>query len=310
MCCENAAKMILPLVTRTAPISEPICWNFGSLKLSRGPLGRCSAPLQGADILIPISQPLTLHHANLQRIIRPSLDLLYLPSQAKGLRTSSLHGWRVELDAERLCQLAAELADHRLSPARFRRRLLTVQALQPRQSPQLELVEALMQLLHLSSCEPLHREQQLERLGLDRAIQRLVALLLCGDLIQSAMRRPEPQRGSKNQIFDQLLEWVDANLHRPLQLNELVEQSGYSQRSLRNFFQERFGCGPIHWIRTRRLQGARQRLLSPRPGDTVTCIAASFGYPHLSQFSRDFQKAYHLRPSDLLREGLRGLGSG
>jgi AraC-like DNA-binding protein len=299
---------MLPLINRTTPAATPVCWTLGSLRLSQGSLGRCSSPQHGAELLIPTAQPLTLHHTNLQRILRPSLDLLYLPSQAQGLHTSSLHGWRLELDPDRLAQLAAELADHRLSPARFRRRLQAALPVQPRQSPQRELGEALLQLLQLSSCEPLHQEQQLERVGLDRAIQRLIALLLCGDLIQTARQRQEQQRGSKNLIFDQLLAWIEANLHRPLKLSDLVEQSGYSQRSLRNFFQERFGCGPIHWIRSRRLHGARERLLSPEPSDTVSAVATSFGYPHLSQFSRDFQKAYNVRPSDLLREGLRSQG--
>jgi AraC family ethanolamine operon transcriptional activator len=267
------------------------------------------APRHGAQVLIPTTQPLTLHHTNVQRILRPSLDLLYLPSQAHELHTSSLHGWRIELDPEHLGQLATELADHRLSPARFRRRLQTALPLQPRQSPQRELGDALLQLLQLCSCEPLRQEQQLERVGLDGAIQRLIALLLCSDAIQSARRRLEQQRGNKNLIFDHLLAWIDTNLHRPIPLSDLVEQSGYSQRSLRNFFQERFGCGPIHWIRTRRLDSARTRLLSPEPTDTVSLIAARFGYPHLSQFSRDFQKAYSVRPSDLLREGLRGLAA-
>lgn len=301
--------MTLPSITRTTNAAPPISWTLGSLRLSHGSLGRCATPRHGAELLIPTSQPLTLHHTNLQRILRPSLDLLYLPSQAQGLHTSSLHGWRLGLDPERLIQLAAALADHRLSPTRFRRRLHSAIPVQPRQSPQRELGEALLQLLQLSSCQPLHQQGQLERVGLDRAIQRLIVLLLCGDLIETARQRQEPQRGSKNQIFDQLLDWIDANLHRPLQLSDLVEQSGYSQRSLRNFFQERFGCGPIHWIRSRRLKGARERLLSPQASDTVSTIAANFGYPHLSQFSRDFQKAYNVRPSDLLREGLRGLGA-
>lgn len=299
----------LPWVARATVPVAPLCWTLGSLRISQGDLGRCTAPHHGAALLIPTTRPLTLHHTNLQRILRPSLDLLYLPSEAQGLQTSSLHGWRLELDPERLGQLAAELADHRLSPARFRRRLQTALPLQPKQSPQRELGDALLQLLQLSSWEPLHQERHLERVGLDRAIQRLIVLLLCGDLIQTARHRQEPHRGSKNQIFDQLLDWIDATLHRPIQLSDLVEQSGYSQRSLRNFFQERFGCGPIHWIRSRRLQGARARLLSPEAGDTVSAIAANFGYPHLSQFSRDFQKAYNIRPSDLLREGLRSLGA-
>jgi AraC-like DNA-binding protein len=298
----------LSLITQPTPANAPATWTLGTLRLCHGAVGRCAAPRHGAELLIPTNQPLTLHHTNLQRILRPSLDLLYLPSQAQGLQTSSLHGWRIELEPERLAQLAAELADHRLSPARFRRRLQTPLPLQPRQSPQRELGEALLQLLHLSGCEPLHQERHLEKVGLDRAIQRLIALLLCGDLIQTADHRQEPQRGSKNHIFDQLLAWIDAHLHRPIQLTDLVEQSGYSQRSLRNFFQERFGCGPVHWIRSRRLDAARMRLLSPESGDTVSAIAARYGYPHLSQFSRDFQRAFNVRPSDLLREGLRGLG--
>lgn len=296
----------LPFTARPITQDAPICWSLGAIRLSHGALGRRTAPRHGAELLIPIGQPLTLHHTNLQRILRPCQDLLYLPSHGQGLHTSTLHGWQLQLDCERIAQLAAELADHRLSPARFRRRLQTVIPVQPRQSPQRELAEALRQLLQLSCCEPLHQEQQLERVGLDRAILRLIALMLCGDLIQSARQRPGTQRGSKTQIFDQLLSWIDANLERTLQLSDLVEQSGYSQRSLRNFFQERFGCGPVHWIRSRRLLHARERLLSPKQGDTVSAIAASVGYPHLSQFSRDFQKAYNVRPSDLLREGLRG----
>ena len=299
----------LPLITRTPPAAPVLSWTLGSIRLRHGAEGRCMPPAHGAELLIPTAVPLTLHHGNVQRILRPCLDLLYLPSQAEGLQTSSLHGWRLELDPARLAQLAAELADHRLSPTRFRHRLQTAIPLQPRESPQRELGEALLQLLQLSRCEPLHHEQQLERVGLDRAILRLIALLLCGDLIQTARQREQGQRGSKSQIFDQLLDWVEANLHRPLQLSDLVEQSGYSQRSLRNFFQERFGCGPIHWIRSRRLSAARERLLSPQALDTVSAIATSFGYPHLSQFSRDFQRAYKVRPSDLLREGLRGCGA-
>jgi AraC-like DNA-binding protein len=37
----------------------------------------------------------------------------------------------------------------------------------------------------------------------------------------------------------------------------------------------------------------------------VSSIAAQFGYSYLSQFSRDFQSLYHVKPSELLREGLR-----
>ena len=84
-----------------------------------------------------------------------------------------------------------------------------------------------------------------------------------------------------------------------------MQQSGYSQRSLRNFFRERFDCGPVQWIRSQRLRLARERLLNPQPQDTVGTIAAAMGYEHPSQFSRDFQQCFGCRPSMLLREGRR-----
>ena len=115
---------------------------------------------------------------------------------------------------------------------------------------------------------------------------------------------PDPL-GSKARILDDLVAWIQAQLHQPIQLQDLVQQSGYSQRSLRNAFHERFGCGPVQWIRSQRLSAARARLLDPNPRDTVSQVAGDCGYQHLSQFSRDFQLAYGIRPSELLREGRR-----
>jgi AraC-like DNA-binding protein len=243
---------------------------------------------------------------NLERILRPRQDLLYLPAGEGGPHLSSFQGWRVTMELERLVQLAAQMAEHRLSPGRFRRSLASWRALQLRHSPERELGAGLLQLLQLSESQTLRQQQHLELVGLDRSIQRMVVLLLCGDLILVARQQSAAEPGSKARIFDELLAWIEANLHHPLQLQDLVNQSGYSQRSLRNFFQERCGCGPVQWIRRQRLQAARQRLLNPESQDTVSSIAAQFGYSYLSQFSRDFQAAYQLRPSDVLREGQRG----
>ncbi|MFM7313400.1 MAG: helix-turn-helix domain-containing protein [Cyanobium sp.] len=271
-------------------------WRVVELTLSHGLHGRMQAPPRGATLLIPTHQTLTLHQDTLQRILRAPLDLLFLPADANPAQCSAFHGWCLALDIDRLSALAAELAGHRTSPARFRRRLQTLRALQGRLSPERDQCESLLQLLQLVGSPALRRCRQLDLLGLDQSIARLIALLLCGDLIAAARRCPEPQRGSKALIFDDLLLWIEANLHRPIQLRDLVQRSGYSQRSLRNFFHERFGCGPIHWIRSRRLERARERLLLPEPAETVSSIAASLGYPHLSQFSRDFQSAYQCRP--------------
>lgn len=285
-----------------APLTQ---WNLGELSLSYGWQARAGAPARGSELLIPVSQPLHVRQGNLDHILRPPLDLLFLPEGADGVLVAPFHGWRLSMAQERLCQLAAELSGHRLSPGRCRRRLQTIRPLQPQQTSERELAAALRQLLRVCEATPAHGQRHLALVGQDRVIQRLLLLLLCGDLILKADHDAQAPLGSKARILEDLVAWIQAHLHRPIQLQDLVAQSGYSQRSLRNAFHERFGCGPVQWIRGQRLQAARARLLDPRPDDTVSQVAAGCGYQHLSQFSRDFQLAYGLRPSELLREGRR-----
>jgi AraC-like DNA-binding protein len=282
-------------------------WSLGHLTISLGQQGRDLPPPGSAQLLIPTAQPLTVQQRNLERILRPRQDLLYLPAGGGAPLLCPFQGWRLTLNLERLIQLAAQLADHRLSPGRFRRTLQHWRPLQLRLSPERELGASLLQLLQLSEAPALQQHHAFELIGLDAAIERLVVVLLCGEMIQAAQNQSAPEAGSKVRIFEELLNWIKANLHRPLHMQDLVNQSGYSQRSLRNFFQERCGCVPVQWIRQQRLDGARQRLLNPEPQDTVSSIAAEFGYAYLSQFSRDFQGAYQCRPSEVLREGQRGL---
>lgn len=295
------------LSTGSRSLISTTSWQLGALTISLGLQSRGLPPEGKAFLLIPTTRPLTVQQGHPPQILKTNQDLLYLPAGAEAPPLSLYQGWRLILDLERLTRLATQLAEHRLSPARLRKPLLQWRLLQPDTAQEQDLSGALRHLLQLSDSSALREQRQLELVGLDLAIQRVVLLLLCGDLIQAARKgEGDGESSGKSRIFDELLAWIQANLHRPLQMQELVDQSGYSQRSLRNFFQERCGCGPVQWIRSQRLQAARLRLLSPGPHDTVSSIAAQFGYSYLSQFSRDFQSVYRIKPSELLREGQRG----
>lgn len=290
------------------PPVQPSSWRLGGLSVSRGAQPAWATPCDGDLLLIPVGQPLCLRQPHLPQNLQPPADLLYLPAGQSVCRVAAFEGWRLELDSEQLCRRAAELSEHRLSPARCHRRLQSALPLQLRLPAERALQSALLQMLQISETSTLRLEGQLELLRLDTMIERLVALLLCGDLIQAARQLTESDPGHRHRVFEALLDWIRTHLDQPIQLQDLVRQSGYSQRSLRNFFRERFGCGPAHWIRNQRLQLARERLLNPQPQDTVSAIAAALGYEHPSQFSRDFQQAFGSRPSALLREGRRSHG--
>ena len=141
------------------------------------------------------------------------------------------------------------------------------------------------------------------KLELEQLLYRLALLLLFPDLhnqdqVDRALNRG--QRGKDS--FDELLDFIQANLEKPLSMPMLEAYSHYSRRAIQYAFRERLGCTATQWIRQQRLQMARECLQAPLPGDTVNSIALRCGYRSASLFSMEFQQRYLTKPSSLLRQ--------
>lgn len=284
-------------------------WRIGRLAIAHGLHAPSRAAGASAQVLIPLASTLTVRQGNLEHILQPPFTLLHLPAGVPEVRCSGFQGWRIGINSAALCRAAGELVDHRVGPTRIRRQLGRLLLLRAQAGKEREGMALLLQLLDLCRQHPPERGGLAERIGLAGSLERLLALQLCAELLHSPLENPAgTPRDSRAEILEQLLEWIRRHQHRPIQLEELARVSGYSQRSLRNLFQERFGCSPVQWMRRERLNAARDQLLSPAADTTVSTVAASVGYQHLSQFSRDFQQCHGRRPSEVLREGLRGGG--
>jgi AraC-like DNA-binding protein len=133
----------------------------------------------------------------------------------------------------------------------------------------------------------------------DALILQAMALLL---LEANPAERANDAAGRERRL-DALVAHIAAHLHRPLSLTELSARSGWSSRALQYAFQERFGCGPMQWVKRQRLEAARQALEQAQPGEPVRSIAWRCGYTNLSSFSRDILATYGRSPSDLRRGG-------
>ena len=74
-----------------------------------------------------------------------------------------------------------------------------------------------------------------------------------------------------------------------------------SQRTLRNCFLDVLGRSPIHYLKAVRLNAVHRELGSPHsPYATVQDAAMAWGFWHMGQFGRDYQRLFGERPSATL----------
>jgi AraC-like DNA-binding protein len=241
-----------------------------------------------------------------QYSIHAEAPLYFNPGFAYNFSTDHYNGLVLHVDLNRLHNTAAAIGGVGVSARRFAADLQRPQALARAEGRQRELLDTLRRSFALLDAPGLESQGALALLQLDDLIYRILALALCPQLEQQTLRRHQLGDGvSRQRIFAELLEWIQANLRAPINLTQLEQRSGYSRRNLQLAFHQRFGCGPMQWIRRQRLDLARQHLLTPTSSDTVAGIAARLGFANLSAFSRDFHGVYGIRPSEVLREGRR-----
>lgn len=239
--------------------------------------------------------------------LEPPLTALYVPDTLASRTTlEAFDGLLLRLHSHRLERAAALLSGQSWSARRFGALLQQPVTLKASEASERQLRRLLAVSRLLDPAEGATLEDT-RLLALDEVLDRLVVLCFWGERLLSGSECSGAMGSDRESILDDLVDWIRANSQRPLHLAELEQRSGYSERSLRNAFQERFGCPPKQWIRRTRMESARRRLLDPLPGDSVSSIAQEHGYQHVSQFSRDFRCVFGQRPSLVLRQARRSL---
>jgi AraC-like DNA-binding protein len=130
-------------------------------------------------------------------------------------------------------------------------------------------------------------------LRLDDLIRRLIVLLLVPDLLDAP---PAPELEEEPFVHAELVDWLLAHLDQPISLSEIEQRSRYSRRSLQYAFRERFGCGPMQWLRQQRLARAHA-MLELRQARSIAAVAQACGYLSQGSFSRDYRLRYGVPPS-------------
>jgi AraC-like DNA-binding protein len=83
---------------------------------------------------------------------------------------------------------------------------------------------------------------------------------------------------------------------------DLCNAAGVSERRLRSAFIDCYDMPPSHYLRSRALSAVHGILRRSSPGrDSVTSIAQTHGFRHLSDFARYYRQAVGATPSETLR---------
>ena len=121
---------------------------------------------------------------------------------------------------------------------------------------------------------------------------------------RSFFERPPHSAGPR--YVRHVIDYIEAHAHEPITMADLSAVAGVSIRALQAAFRTHRGVTPKAFLQTRRIELARERLLSGAMNLTVTQVAMDSGFAHLGRFSIAYRRTFGECPSDTLRRGRPG----
>ncbi len=138
--------------------------------------------------------------------------------------------------------------------------------------------------------------------------------LLVDVLEQGLRQRGWPDRPpARIELVKQVQRWTEEHPLEPISLGTLCSQMYVGRRTLIQGFREHLGMGPMAYLKLQRLHGVRRGLLEAQAGgETISGLAASWGFLNPGHFARDYRRLFGELPSATLscRRGFARRGHG
>jgi AraC-like DNA-binding protein len=92
-------------------------------------------------------------------------------------------------------------------------------------------------------------------------------------------------------------EYIEANWHRPIMVEEMAQQVGIAARTLFDSFKRARGYTPISFHQRIRLEQARRMLQQPGEITSVLAVGLTCGFRNAGHFARYYRQAFNELPS-------------
>jgi len=116
-----------------------------------------------------------------------------------------------------------------------------------------------------------------------------------------ALARIAPAPAPAPRHVRRAIDFMQANLMRPLSIADMAAVCNVSVRSLQKGFRDFKMTTPMAYLQHLRLEAAHRELQEATPGLTVAAIALKWGFTHFGRFAVDYRLRFGQLPSQTLR---------
>ncbi len=134
--------------------------------------------------------------------------------------------------------------------------------------------------------------------GAEQLLCNGICELLISLLRTSSVSRQQPliTENTSASILTLLVNYMDSNLGKNIQIKDLVRYSGTNKTTITKLFNEAFGMGPIDYYINMKIE--RAKLFLRESTYNITQISDVLGYSGIHYFSRQFKKVTGMTPTE------------
>jgi AraC-like DNA-binding protein len=137
-------------------------------------------------------------------------------------------------------------------------------------------------------------------------VQRMIIMkfLMCHrhSYTKLLLREPVPIASTTVRLVE---EYIEANWHKPLDIEALTKVAGVSARSIFRQFSKERGQAPWEFVKSIRMRKALIMLENPGPSTSVTQVALKCGFQNTGHFAGAYKATFCELPSETLLRGMR-----
>lgn len=100
-----------------------------------------------------------------------------------------------------------------------------------------------------------------------------------------------------NMHLRRAVQFIHANMSKPIAIGDIAEASGTTSRSLQLYFQSEFALSPMRYLKRQRLLLARRLILQSENDRTLGEIIYEAGFSHFGRFSSEYRDLFGEAPS-------------